>query len=91
MEQNDEEISAKIFCARATSMGFDVTFWACAGMRTEIREAAENSTDEIFRAMTDRDRARLIFNLFNDRGNREIFSEDLEYKKCPIDLTLTGM
>jgi len=91
MEQNDEEISAIIFRVRAALMGFDVTFWACAGMRTEIREAAENFADEIFRAMRDRDRARLICDLFNDRGNREIFSEDLEYKKCPIDLTLTGM
>jgi len=69
MAQYNGKFSAKIFCARATSMGFDVTFWACAGMRTEIREAAENSTGEIFRAMRDRDRARLIFNLFNDSGN----------------------
>jgi len=69
MEQNDEEISAIIFRVRAALMGFDVTFWACAGMRTEICEATENFGEKIFRAMRDDTRTTLIFDLLNDNGN----------------------
>jgi len=72
-------------------LGFDVTFWACAGMRTEICEATENFGEKIFRAMRDDTRTTLIFDLLNDNANQEILPKDVEYKNCPTDLTLTGI
>jgi hypothetical protein len=44
-----------------------------------------------FRAVRDDIRTTLIFDLLNDIGNQEILPEDLEYKNCPTDLTLTGI
>ena len=59
-------------------------------MLTEIRERMENSGEEIFHAFQNRDGTRLISKLYNDRGRLRILSEDLEYKNCLLDLTLTG-
>jgi hypothetical protein len=59
-------------------------------MQTEIRDAAENFGEEFFRAVRDHDGTRLILELFNDRVKSGILPEDLEYKNCPLDLTLTG-
>jgi hypothetical protein len=86
-----EKFPRKNFCVRVASLGFDVTFWACAGMRTEICEAAEKFANEIFRASRENNGVTLIFNSLNVRRCKEILPEDLEYKNCPIDLTLTGM
>ena len=71
-------------------MELDVTFWVSTGMRTKIREASEKFGNEIFRAVRENTRTRLIFNLINVYANQEILLEDLEYKNCPLDLTLTG-
>jgi len=59
-------------------------------MKTEIRDAAENLGEEFFRASLDHDRATLICELFNSTLKSGILREDLEYKTCPLDLTLTG-
>jgi hypothetical protein len=67
----------------------DVTFWVSTGMRTKIREAAEKFGNKIFRALHENTRTRLIFNLINVYADQEILLEDLEYKNCPLDLTLT--
>jgi len=44
----------KITC-RKDELGFVVTFWVCAGMKTKIRGAAENFGEEFFRAAVDCD------------------------------------
>ncbi len=85
MQNFREKISS-----RELRLGFVVTIRVCAGMRTELREATENSGEEIFRELCDRVRTTLISNLLNDRGKLGILPEDLEYKNCPLDLTLTG-
>jgi hypothetical protein len=59
-------------------------------MKTKIRDVAENFGEEFFRAAFDYDRATLISKLFNCRSKSGILREDLEYKTCPLDLTLTG-
>jgi hypothetical protein len=71
-------------------LGFVVTFWVCAGMKTKIRDAAENFGEEFFRAAFDYDGGRLIWELFNCILKSGILREDFEYKTCPLDLTLTG-
>jgi len=71
-------------------LGFVVTFWVCAGMKTEIRDAAENFGEEFFRAAFDYGGATLICELFNSMLKSGILREDLEYKNCRLDLTLTG-
>jgi hypothetical protein len=60
-------------------------------MQTEIRDGAENFGEEIFLAKRERDGTTLISKLFNDIGKSGILSEDLEYKTCRLDLTLTDM
>jgi len=71
-------------------LGFVVTFRFFAGMQTEIRDAAGNFGEGFFRAVRDHDETRLILELFNDRAKSGILPEDLEYKNCLLDLTLTG-
>jgi hypothetical protein len=46
---------------------------------------------KFFRALRDRIRTRLISELFNDTVKSGILFGDLEYKNCPLDLTLTDM
>lgn len=46
---------------------------------------------KFFREMRDRDGAILICKLFNFRVKSGILPEDLEYKNCTLDLTLTGI
>jgi hypothetical protein len=53
----------------AFCLGFVVTFRVCAGLRGEIREGTENFGEEMFRVLRDRVEARLIWKLFNVRGN----------------------
>lgn len=51
LDQNvvmNREVSRKIFARFERPSGFVVTFWLCAGLLTEIREAAENFGEEIF-------------------------------------------
>jgi hypothetical protein len=76
--------------AQKNEMGFVVTFWVCAGMKTKIRDSAEDFGEEFSRAAFDYDGATLICELFNCRSKSGILREDLEYKNCPLDLTLTG-
>lgn len=59
-------------------------------MKTRIRDAAGNFGEEFFRAAFNYDGARLISKLFKCRSKSGILREDLEYKTCPLDLTLTG-
>jgi len=59
-------------------------------METKIRDATENFGEEFFRAPFNYDGAMLIFKLFNCRSKSGILREDLEYKNCPLDLTLIG-
>ena len=80
----------KIFSCSERRSGFVVTFRVYAGMQTKIRDEAENSGEEIFRATRDHVGATLICKLFNSRVKSGILPEDLEYKTCPLDLTLTG-
>lgn len=59
-------------------------------MKTRIRDAVDNFGEEFFRAAFDFGGARLISELFNCISKSGILREDLEYKTCPLDLTLTG-
>ena len=59
-------------------------------MRTKIRDAAENFGEEFFRAAVYYDGVMLISKLFNCISKSGILRQDLEYKNCPLDLTLTG-
>jgi len=59
-------------------------------MRTKIRDAAEDFGEEFFRAAFNYDGVMLICKLFNCISKSGILREDLEYKNCPLDLTLTG-
>jgi hypothetical protein len=59
-------------------------------MKTKIRDAAENFGEEFFRAEINHDGGRLICDLFNHRVKSGILREELEYKNCPLDHTLTG-
>jgi hypothetical protein len=59
-------------------------------MKTRIRDAAGNFGEEFFRAAFNYDGAMLISELFNCISKSGILREDLEYKTCPLDLTLTG-
>jgi hypothetical protein len=61
------------------------------GIRTDFRDAADNFGRKKFLAIEFRDEVTLISELFIYVENRDFYPEDLEYKQCPLDLTLTGM
>lgn len=59
-------------------------------MQTKIRDDADKSGEEILRAARDHFGVTLICRLFKLRVESGILPEDLEYKNCRLDLTLTG-
>ena len=68
-----------------------VTFWFRVGLRTEFCDHAEKNGEEKFSCASKRNGATLKCQLYNDRSKSGILPEDLEYKNCPLDLTLTDM
>lgn len=72
-------------------LGVIVTFWLCVVMSTEFRDHVEKFGEEIFRAVRKTRRTRLKCKLYNHSFKTEIFTEDLEYKTCRLDHTLTDM
>ena len=59
------------------------------GVRTEFCDHAEKKGEEKFSFISKKNRATLKFQLYNLTGKSEVLTEDLEYKNCPLDLTLT--
>ncbi len=85
------ELRIRIQNFREHSLGFVVTFRVCKGMQTIIRDGTENFGREFFRALRESHRTKLISNLPSDKVKSGILPEDLEYKNCLLDLTLTDM
>jgi hypothetical protein len=61
------------------------------GVRTDFCDHAEKNGEEKFSFNSKKYRATLKLELYNDTRKSEVLTEDLEYKNCPLDLTLTGM
>jgi hypothetical protein len=58
-------------------------------MRTRFSEHAEKFGEEIVFAKPEHVRTRLKCELYNHRNKSRILTEDLEYKNCQLDHTLT--
>jgi len=72
-------------------MGLGVTFWFSLVLRTEFRDHVEKIGEEIFSFILKCHGVTLKCELYNHQSKSGILTEDLEYKNCQLDLTLTDM